>query len=421
MSSREQKRWEHSSRNEQLRQVRKQIKRSKKEKRARHKPWREIGLRDIPDGSDGYEDLYELELAGEERIMPKGEHARRQAQLDAALSSLQEQEQPSEDLSIDLTQGLEQGIVLTASSGLCTVGQGNQSVSCSVRGLLSTLDSGYTNVVAAGDRVLVSRNEDGSAVVEEVLPRHTVLARPDVFHDHLRQVVVANADQLLIVAAWRDPKFWPELVDRYLIAAERSGLEPVICVNKVDLAQDDEECRLILQPYVDLGYSVLFTSAVTQVGIDKLADLLSGQITVLAGMSGVGKSSLLNAMQPGIELRTAEVSEFSHTGRHTTTQTTMIPLQPGGYVVDTPGIREFGLSGLYKTDLIRHYPELARFEGRCRFADCSHTHEPGCAVKRALREGTISQSRLKSYQQLYASLPENHAEQAKAAQQRAWR
>ena len=324
MSSREQKRWEHSSRNEQLRQVRKQIKRSKKEKRTRHKPWREIGLRDIPDGSDGYEDLYELELTGEERVMPKGERARRQAQLDAALSSLQEQEQPSEDLSVDLTEGLEEGIVLMASSGLCMIEQNGKSVSCSVRGLLNTLDSGYTNVIAAGDRVLVSRNDDGSAVVEEILPRHSVLARPDVFHEHLRQVVVANADQLLIVVAWRDPKFWPELVDRYLIAAERSSLEPVICVNKVDLAKDLQDCKSTLQPYVDLGYRVLFTSAVTQLGIDELVELLSGQITVLAGMSGVGKSSLLNAIQPGMELRTAEVSEFSHTGRHTTTQTTMI-------------------------------------------------------------------------------------------------
>lgn len=420
MSSREQKRWEHSSRNTQLRQVRKQIKRSRKEKRPRHKPWREIGLGDVPDGSDGYEEWYELELVGEERVMPKGERARRQAQLDAALESLRKQEESATNSPTGPAQGLEQGIVLAVNSGICVVEVSDKSVRCSVRGQLSTIDSGYTNVVAAGDRVLVSRNDE-SAVVEEVLPRHSVLARPDVFYSHLRQVVVANADQLLVVAAWRDPKFWPELVDRYLIAAEQSELEPIICVNKVDLAQDLADCRSTLQPYIGLGYRVLFTSAVTRVGIDELADLLSGQTTVLAGMSGVGKSSLLNAVQPGMQLRTAEVSEFSHTGRHTTTQSSMIPLQAGGYVIDTPGIREFGLSGLYRTDLIHHYPELAEIEGQCRFADCSHTHEPGCAVKRALQQGTIAPSRLKSYQQLYASLPENHAEQAKTAQERAWR
>lgn len=375
---------------------------------------------DAPDGSDGYEEWYDLELVGQERVMPKGERARRQAQLDAALASLQEQEEQP-DSPTELTEGLEHGIVLMVSSGLCTVELDDESVCCSVRGQLSTVDSGYTNVVAAGDRVLVSRSDDGSAVVEEVLPRRSVLARPDVFHSHLRQVVVANADQLLIVAAWRDPKFWPELVDRYLIVAERSELEPIICVNKVDLAQDLEICRSTLRPYADLGYRVLFTSAVTEAGIAELAELLSGQSTVLAGMSGVGKSSLLNAVQPGMQLRTAEVSEFSHTGRHTTTQASMIPLQDGGYVIDTPGIREFGLSGLYKADLIRHYPELAEIEGQCRFADCSHTHEPGCAVKRALQQGTIARSRLKSYQQLYASLPESHAEQAQTAQERAWR
>lgn len=420
MSSREEKRWEHSGRNAQLRQVRKQVKRSRKEKRTRHKPWREIGLRDVPPGSDGYEPWYELELAGEERVMPKGERARRQAQLDAALASLA-QEESAEDSPSEFTQGLEHGIVLTVSSGLCTVELGGKPLQCSVRGQLSTIDSGYTNVVAAGDHVLVSRNDDGSAVVQEVLPRSSVLARPDVFHNHLCQVVVANADQLLIVAAWRDPKFWPELVDRYLVAAERNGLEPVICVNKVDLAQDMDRCRSTLKPYVGLGYHILFTSAVTQVGIGELEELLAGQITALAGMSGVGKSSLLNAVQPGMQLRTAEVSEFSHTGRHTTAQASMIPLGIGGYVVDTPGIREFGLSGLYRTDLIRHYPELAEIQGRCRFADCSHTHEPGCAVKRALKQGTVSSSRLKSYQQIYASLPESRADQARTAQERAWR
>jgi ribosome biogenesis GTPase len=160
------------------------------------------------------------------------------------------------------------------------------------------------------------------------------------------------------------------------------------------------------------------TSALQGKGIDRLAKRLYECTTVLAGLSGVGKSSLLNAVDPDIQLRTGEVSEYSHAGRHTTTQVNLLKLQAGGYVVDTPGIREFGLSGLRRGDLIRFYPEIADADGRCRFGDCSHTHEPGCAVKEAVERGLLSQTRYNSYIAIYQTLPASLAEEREQAQNR---
>jgi ribosome biogenesis GTPase len=276
---------------------------------------------------------------------------------------------------------------------------------CGLRGSLSAEETGFTNVVAVGDGVLVSADSSGWGVVEQVLPRRTILARPDVFYSHLRQVIVANAEQLLIVASWRNPTLWPELIDRYLIAAQRNKLSPIICVNKIDLAEDLLACQGALQPYQALGYPVIFASALTGVGIDSLREILRGRITALAGLSGVGKSSLLSAAQPSLQLRTGIVSEASGEGRHTTTQITMLPLAMGGFVVDTPGIREFGLSGLSSRDLIQFYPDLGAVAAGCRFADCSHRHEPNCAVKAAVAAGKLPLTRYDNYQKIYASLP----------------
>jgi ribosome biogenesis GTPase len=417
--SRKEKQWRHHEEQKQIRRVRKQIKRNRKAKRVRHKEWRQLDLYEVPDDLDDLDTLYDLGSSEDQRVMPRGERERRQAMIDAALAARTEEE-TGEAISTPQMPG-EQGLVVEVSSGLCRVEVDGRTMVCAIRGSLSAEETGYTNVVAVGDQVLVSEDENDRGIVQAVLPRHGVLARPDVFHNHLKQVIVANVDQLLIVASWRDPKFWPELIDRYLIAAQRNGLTPILCVNKVDLAGDIATCRTEAQPYVDLGYRILFTSAITGEGIGRLKNALCGQVTVLAGMSGVGKSTLLNAVQPGLQLRTGDVSDWSHTGRHTTSQVHLIQLELGGYVVDTPGIREFGLSGLRQEDLIQHYPELAAFEGQCRFADCSHTHEPGCAVQAAVRGGHISRMRLKNFQRIYATLPKSRAQEREMAQERTWR
>ena len=202
------------------------------------------------------------------------------------------------------------------------------------------------------------------------------------------------------------PSIWLELIGPLPDCGRTQPSEhPIICVNKIDLAEDGEECHATFKPYHDLGYQVLFTSAENGVGLDELQRVLRQRTTVLAGMSGVGKSTLLSHAELGLQLRTGVVSEASGEGRHTTTQVSMWPLEDGGFVVDTPGIREFGLSGLRQGDLSQYYPEMRAIEDACQFNDCSHVQEPGCAVREALRQGRMSQDRYHSYRAILDSLP----------------
>jgi len=398
-----------------MRKVRKQIKRNRKTKRARTKDW-------LPDCLDP-DALDDLDFIQDERVMPRGERERRQTVLNEALARIREEEQEEEQLNhpADSAQsGENQGMVVEVSSSMCRVELNGQILLCGLRGSLSAEDTGYTNVVAVGDQVIVSLNGGEQGIVEEVMARTSILSRPDPFYNHLRQAVVANAEQLLIVASWHDPAFWPALVDRYLIAAERSQLVPIVCVNKVDLADEIDTCHAAVQPYRQLGYPVLLTSALRGIGIQELAQTLTSRTSILAGLSGVGKSSLLNAVQPGLHLRTGEISERLKMGRHTTTQVNLFKLDLGGYVIDTPGIRDFGLDGLLRTDLIDYYPGIRAAAQRCRFSDCSHSHEPGCAVQAAVRSGRLSETRFQSYLQIFETLPASRAQKQEHAQARAW-
>jgi ribosome biogenesis GTPase len=378
-----------------LRAVKKQVKRDRKARPVRQRAWK----------PESNEDWDEMDLAQSERILPRGEMERRKAMWSLALQRLAEDEQAGGEGAHVQAPAAQRGLVVEVSTGLCRVDVDGAAILCSVRGMLSVAESGFTNVVAVGDEVIVSLDGTGRGVVETVLPRRSALTRPDVFSPHLQQVIVANADQLLAVASWRNPALWPELLDHYLIAAERQNLRPLICLNKVDLAQDRRECQAALQPYVGLGYRTVLASALTGEGVPELRELLRGQTTILAGLSGVGKSSLLSAVQPGLNLRIAEVSARRHEGRHTTAQVNLLKLEMGGQVVDTPGIREFGLSGLRRSELVRFYPEISTISG-CRYADCSHTHEPGCAVRAALREGRVPAVRYDSYRKIRRSLRE---------------
>jgi len=396
--SREEKDWQHHQADKVMRKARKKIKRNRKPKRVRRKDWRSYQLADL-------DTLDEIDLPQSERIMPRGERERQRANLRKAVATSEENDDDVFEEPTPAEETRDQlGIVVEVSSSLCRVDLGARTLTCSLRGSLSAEETGYANVVAVGDEVIASKNGSGEGVVEAVLPRRSVLARPHVFYDHLQQVIVANADQLLIVSSWRDPHIWLELVDRYLIAAERYNLLPIICVNKIDLAEGVEAPQATLQPYRDLGYRVIFTSALTGKGVGKLREVLSQQTSVLAGLSGVGKSSLLAAVQPGLELRIGQVNEQSGEGRHTTTQVVMHRLERGGFVVDTPGIREFGLSDLRQGELARFYPEIVAVSGACRFGNCSHMQEPGCAVKAAVHKGDISMARYHSYQKIYATL-----------------
>jgi ribosome biogenesis GTPase len=401
-----------------MRKVRKQIKRNRKTKRTRRKDW-------LPDSLD-MDALDDLDFVQDERVMPRGERERRQTVLNDTLARIrEEQKEEQEEQPTQWAHSVQnrenQAMVIEVSSSMCRVELNGQTLLCGLRGSLSAEDTGFTNVVAVGDQVIVSPNGGQQGIVEEVLPRASVLSRPDPFYHHLKQAVVANAEQLLIVASWHNPAFWPALVDRYLIAAERSNLDPILCVNKVDLADEIAACHAAVRPYKQLGCRVLLTSAIGGIGVEELADLLAGRTSILAGLSGVGKSSLLNAVQPGLQLKTGEVSERLKMGRHTTTQVNLFKLDLGGYVIDTPGIRDFGLAGLLRTDLIDYYPGIRAAAQRCRFSDCSHTHEPGCAVQAALRSGTLSETRYESYMQIYETLSASRAQKQEQATTRAWR
>ena len=383
---------EKSARRKKLQSAKKKLKRSHQPKRARRKNW-------LP-ANDNWDDL---DYAQEERVMPRDERDRRRALEQAAFKKSQSEAAEVEPPAPNNAD--TQGLVVEVSQGLCRVELEQQPLLCRIRGALQAEEITFTNVVAVGDQVLVSHNGSEEGLVEAVLPRRSVLARPDVFRSHLQQAIVANVDQILIVASWREPIIWLELIDRYLIAAERNNLPAIICVNKSDLIEDEADCQATLQPYQAVGYPVIRTSALTGAGIDNLRTTLQNRMTVLAGLSGVGKSSLLTAVQPDLQLRTGVVSDHSGEGRHTTTQATLIHLDAETAVVDTPGIREFGLSGLHQRDLANFFPEIAALAPRCRFADCTHLNEPNCAVQAAQAQGTVAHSRYDSYQKIYETLP----------------
>ena len=382
----------------------KKIKANRKPKTARDHTWKLRILR----GEIDEHDLDEIGLPETERILPLGREEDRiklRTKVDQEITS-----RSTPVLESQVEQAWQRGTVTRISTSIYHVDLSQETLLCGVRGSLSATQTGYTNVVAVGDEVLVSSGDAGHGVIERVLPRRTVLARPDVINEDLSQILVSNIDQLLVVCAWEEPPVWLELVDRYLIAAAEGKLRPLICLNKIDLAVDEQDYREEMGVYENLGFTVLYTSVVTGQGIDTLKDHLAKRSTVLAGRSGVGKSSLLNAIQPGLQIRVAEVSHYSGEGRHTTTQISLLKLDQGGYVVDTPGIRELGLVTIHRHELVLHYPEIAALVAECRFNDCTHTNEPGCAVIEAVEQGRIPWSRYASYHTIYESLPEYYTE-----------
>jgi ribosome biogenesis GTPase len=214
-------------------------------------------------------------------------------------------------------------------------------------------------------------------------------------------VLVANVDQLVIVSSAAEPYLKPNLIDRFLVSAEQGRLRPCICINKVDLV-DPASLQPLVGTYSQMGYRVLLLSAQTGFGVERLRRVLTGRQSVVSGQSGVGKSSLLNAVQPGLGLAVAEVSAESQKGRHTTTTARLLPLASGGYVVDTPGIRQFQLWDIAPEEVAGLYRDLRPFVNRCDFPDCTHTHEAGCAVKHAVADGWLDARRYESYCQLFA-------------------
>lgn len=324
---------------------------------------------------------------------------------------------------LSLSKAFLEGVVFKRAIGNYVVHTPEAVISCSLsprlrkelvlesesspvqRGALKTIrKTDHFNPVVVGDHVTIMLTGDGSGAIVAVAPRRNQLTRrspvPMPTAHPFEQVVAANLDQVMPVFAVADPPPKWNLLDRYLVSAESVGLPTTICLTKLDLLSESDQRDLdqIIEEYRRIGYPVILTSTVSPLGLTELKQTLRGKITVLVGKSGVGKSSLLNAIDPNLDLRVNTVSMATGKGRHTTTHVEMFPLRDGGAVVDTPGMREFGLWEIAGTDLALLFPEMRPWAGRCRFGlNCQHDQEPGCAIQEAVEAGKISPRRYQSY------------------------
>jgi len=288
----------------------------------------------------------------------------------------------------------EEGIVLSSAGGRYRVFSGGTVVEASLRGRVKR---GHHARVVVGDRVLLRRDPSGAATIEGVGERHSLLRRRGPGRGERVRAVAANVDQIVVVGASHEPEWDAALLDRFVAVAEANELPVVLVVNKCDL---EPAAAALVEPYAHVGYAVVCTSTRSGAGLEELRGHLAGRVSVLTGPPGVGKSSLLNALQPGLRLRTAEVSWRTGTGRHTTVAAEMHALPPDGFVVDTPGLRDIGLWALMPQEVTRAFPEIARLGAACRFDNCRHLGEPACGVEAAAARGEIAASRLESYRRL---------------------
>ncbi len=295
----------------------------------------------------------------------------------------------------------KRGTVIAVRGQFVEVDDGQEMWLCSVRRILRTRLIRERHPVVAGDAALFSPLHTSSikeGVIEEVLPRRTALHRSDGRRHH---VIAANVDQVVVVSSVREPIVKEHLLDRYLVAIHAGGPEGIVCLNKIDL-DDEGWAEEILDRYKRIGYRTLATSVAAGQGIDELRSILKDRITMLAGQSGVGKSSLINAVQPGLNLKTAHVSVSTDKGRHTTTTAAWYRLDElGGAIIDTPGIRALDVAMVPLNEIEMHFVEFLDRIPHCKFPDCVHIHEDGCAVKAAVEAGEIDFSRYESYVELF--------------------
>lgn len=313
-------------------------------------------------------------------------------------------EQQLDSLPVTPEEEANTGIVMSVSSGRCRAFRHDAELDVIVPSEIAVKQKSR---LAVGDRIVI-REDSGIHRLTRVLPRTSVLARPDPLHKHVQRLIAANIDVVVNVVSVKSPPLRPRLIDRYLIAIQRGGATPVICVNKVDLldskARNEELAKLDV--YRALDVPVIACSTQSGEGLDAMRSLLEQRTSALVGHSGVGKSSILNALDTRLQLAIADVSAKRGTGRHTTTASTLIDFGGGTYIIDTPGIREFGLWNLDRDSLRDYFPEFAEPAEFCRFTNCSHVHEPDCEVKSRVEAGALDRARYETYVRLWEEVEE---------------
>jgi len=331
----------------------------------------------------------------QERISGKGDLVRRRT---VRGEPIDDESDPGLGIQLDVDESAcRRGRVLSILGLVSLVeDESGGRYQCATRRLLKTLSTDQRHVVAVGDRVLfrpVGNTNPPEGMIVRIEPRRGCICRAVRGR---RQTLVANVDLVAIVASVAEPRLKPNLIDRMLVAAEKGGVRPLICINKIDLL-DPAELQPLAGVYGQMGYEVLLLSAKIGFGIERFRRALAGRATVVAGQSGVGKSSLLNAIDPSFQLHVQPVSEDTEKGKHTTTIARLLPLAGGGYVVDTPGIRQFQLWDVIPEEVAGYFRDLRPYASLCRFPDCTHTHEDGCAVKDAVADGRLDERRYESY------------------------
>lgn len=331
------------------------------------------------------------ELASAERVSGRGDLTRRRTIAGATLRGDQI------ILDVDESKCLKGRVTAAIGATQCLVQtEDGRDWECTVRRVVRTVARDARNAVVTGDRVLILPEDAAHAVVERVEPREGVIARG---HQYRQHILVANVTHVLIVGSADLPPLKPALIDRFLVSAGKGDVKAIVCINKVDLV-DVGEMQAIVGLYSQLGYETVLTSTVTGYGIPYLRMLLKDRQTVFAGQSGVGKSSLFNAVQPGLGLQTGSISEVSQKGRHTTRYARLLKLEFGGWVVDTPGVRQMELWGVSREEMEAYFVEFRPFVTLCKFPNCLHITEKDCAVRRAAQVDLISRLRYESYLRL---------------------
>ena len=294
---------------------------------------------------------------------------------------------------------MEKGIVIKSTGSWYLVKRTNgEIIEARIRGKLRTKGLRTTNPVAVGDIVSLEKNED-NIVITEIGERRNYIIRKSTNLSKEAHIIASNVDQTLLIATINHPVTSAVFIDRILATTAAYNIPAILVFNKSDLYDntDREKATELITIYSEIGYRCLQVSAVTGQNITELRELLKDKVTVLSGMSGVGKSTLINCIEPQLQLKTASISDSHDTGKHTTTFAEMFPLNEGGYIVDTPGVRSFGIIDMEKEEISHFFPEIFRVSEHCRFYNCTHIHEPGCAVIEAVQNGRISESRYWSY------------------------